>query len=150
MHTARYYCCFESFSPSASVTNRSLFARDRFRRGRVRRKMGIFTEDGKRARVPSRRHGNVLSYEGNICKQVIDALERRLDKWRTVPLLFKRPRTREWIFCSQKARPDSVREISIHGFLVHDRLCHRKSITESRANFRLLRSPQCEATRIVT
>lgn len=52
----------------------------------------------------------VLSYEGNICKQVIDALERRLDKWRTVPLLFKRPRMCEWIFCSQKARPNSVQD----------------------------------------
>jgi len=52
-----------------------------------------------------RRQENGLSYEGNICKQVIDALERRLDKWRDCPLLlFKRPGTCEWIFCSQKAR----------------------------------------------
>lgn len=50
------------------------------------------------------RQGNVLSYEGNICKQIIDALKRRLDEWRTVLLLFKRRTTCEWIFCSQKAR----------------------------------------------
>lgn len=39
--------------------------------------------------MQERRQGNVLNYEGNICKQVIDALGRRLDKWRTVLLLFK-------------------------------------------------------------
>lgn len=49
-----------------------------------------------------RRRRNVLNYEGNICKQVIDALGRRLDKWRTVPLLFKQTQMCEWIFCSQK------------------------------------------------
>lgn len=71
-------------------------------------KMRISAKDGKRALAckisRERRQGNALSYEGNICKQVIDALERRLDKWRTVPLLFKRPGMCEWIFCSQKAR----------------------------------------------
>lgn len=71
-------------------------------------KMRISAKDGKRALAckisRGRRRGNALSYVGNICKQVIDALERRLDKCRTVPLLFKRPRTCEWIFCSQKAR----------------------------------------------
>ena len=41
-------------------------------------------------RMQGRRRGNVLNYEGNICKQVIEALGRRLDKWRTVLLLFKR------------------------------------------------------------
>lgn len=54
--------------------------------------------------MQERRQGNVLNYEGNICKQVIDALGRRLDKWRTVLLLFKPTRMCEWIFCSQKAR----------------------------------------------
>lgn len=53
-------------------------------------------------RMQERRRGNVLNYEGNICKQVIEALGRRLDKWRTVLLLFKRTPTCEWIFCSQK------------------------------------------------
>lgn len=54
-------------------------------------------------RMQGRRRGNVLNYEGNICKQVIEALGRRLDKWRTVLLLFKRVTpTCEWIFCSQK------------------------------------------------
>lgn len=73
----------------------------------MRTKMRIFTKDEKRA--AKARHGNVPSYEGNICKQVIDALERRLDKWRTVAFLFKRPRTCEWIFCSQKARTSGPR-----------------------------------------
>lgn len=54
--------------------------------------------------MQERRQGNVLNYEGNICKQVIDALGRRLDKWRTVPLLFKQTQMCEWIFCSQKVR----------------------------------------------
>lgn len=83
-------------------------ASNRFRCVQICMKMRISAKDGKRAPAckisRGHRQGNALSYEGNICKQVIDALEWRLDKWRTVPLLFKRPGTCEWIFCSQKAR----------------------------------------------
>lgn len=36
-----------------------------------------------------RQENEVLTYEGNMCKRIIDALEWRLDKWRIVLLLFK-------------------------------------------------------------
>lgn len=44
------------------------------------------TKSGNETNAGTSNEGNVPSsnYEGNICKQVIEALGRRLDKWRTV------------------------------------------------------------------
>lgn len=110
-YVAKYYCWFKSFLCLSLVftTDQSFFkdcllaVYEYAERWGIPRKVENKREWRKMSR-DRRQENQVLTYKGNICKRVIDALERRLDKWRIVLLLFKWPQTCEWIFCSQKAR----------------------------------------------